>query len=544
MLADDFVLTHKSAFVDAHVCDIQSAFFVKTPSKNDRGFTGKFDPSKVCNYCWEKGHWKLDCPVLKNKQTVSRSPVKSAASVAPVLSEGIGMYENQKPDVEFLSSYSPFITEGRVSLVGEKEIPVKILRDTGSIDSFILESVLLFSSQSHTGESVLIRGIGLNVLSVPLHKVRLQSELNQGEVVMGVRPALPIEGVHIILGNELVGERVWADSSVFPIVTANNKNETEPSHDATYVVTRAMKQREDELIKQKEIQLKKACTDLFVPDLSALSFPVSAEELWKEQWADSSLDELFQYAVTQAEMGNLARGYVVSDGVLLRKWIPHKGDFVGDPVFQVVVPVKFRRTMIEIAHDQSGQKGVRKIYDRLLQYYFWPHLKRDISVYIKKCKTCQLTSKPNQVLKPAPLKPYYEDKTKVVPNKISAHSVLSSVAVGGERTPRCRTQPVTGRMRWMGPWAGSCPVLRAPCWRTAACCSWPCCPSSLERSNLWAAPRARVLQRCLRPSQAEMLLDSLSLPAALSLAYISFSRFSRKNTLTCCCPCISSCWEY
>ncbi len=27
-----------------------------------------------------------------------------------------------------------------------------------------------------------------------------------------------------------------------------------------------------------------------------------------------------------------------------------------------------------------------------------------ISIYIKKCKTCQLTSKPNQVLKPAPLK--------------------------------------------------------------------------------------------------------------------------------------------
>ncbi len=71
-------------------------------------------------------------------------------------------------------------------LLGEKEIPVKILRDTGSMDSFILESVLLFSSQSHTGESVLIRGIGLNVLSVPLHKVRLQSELIQGEAVMGV----------------------------------------------------------------------------------------------------------------------------------------------------------------------------------------------------------------------------------------------------------------------------------------------------------------------------------------------------------------------
>ncbi len=201
---------------------------------------------------------------------------------------------------------------------------------------------------------------------------------------------------------------------MFPIVTANNKNETEPSHDATCVVTHAMKQREDELVNQKETQFKKACTDFFVPDLSALSFPVSAEELGKEQRADSSLDVFFQCAVTPAEMGNLARGYVVSDGMLLRKRIPHKGDFVGDPVFQVVVPVKFRRTMIEIA------------YDRLLRYYFWPRLNRDISSYIKKCKICQLTSKPNQVLKP-----YYENETKAVQNKISAHSVLSSVSVGG-----------------------------------------------------------------------------------------------------------------
>lgn len=285
----------------------------------------------------------------------------------------------------------------------ENEVPVKILRDTGSMDSFILESVLPFSSKSHTGESVLIKGIGLNILSVPLHKVRLQSELNQGDFVVGVRPALPIEGVHVILGNGLVGERVWADSSVFPIVRSNTKN-LECNPDATCVMTRAMKQREDELSDQEEI-LHKTCLDLFIPDLSALSFPVSADELGKEQRADSSLNELFQLAVIPAEIGNLARGYVVKDGLLLRKWIPHNGDFVGDHVFQVVVPTKFRNEMIEAAHDQSGHQGVRKTYDRLLRYFFWPRLKRDISSYIKQCRTCQLTSKPNQILQSVPLKP-------------------------------------------------------------------------------------------------------------------------------------------
>ncbi len=107
-----------------------------------------------------------------------------------------------------------------------------------------------------------------------------------------------------------------------------------------------------------------------MPDLSALSFPVSAVELGKEQRSDSSLDELFQSVVSPVEVDNVARGYLVHDGVLLQKYIPHKDDFVGDPVFQVVVPVKYRRMMIEIAHDQLGHQGVRKTYDRLLQYFF------------------------------------------------------------------------------------------------------------------------------------------------------------------------------
>ena len=53
---------------------------------------------------------------------------------------------------------------------GEK-VPIKILRDTGSVESFILQSVLPFSPASDTGQSVLVRGINLNVLSVPLHRV-------------------------------------------------------------------------------------------------------------------------------------------------------------------------------------------------------------------------------------------------------------------------------------------------------------------------------------------------------------------------------------
>ena len=83
--------------------------------------------------------------------------------------------------------------------------------------------------------------------------------------------------------------------------------------------------------------------------------------------------------------------------------MPCDGDFVGEPVFQIVVPEVFRDAVLKIAHDESGHLGIRKTYDRVLRFFFWPRLKRDVAKYVKTCHTCQLTSKPNQCLKPAPL---------------------------------------------------------------------------------------------------------------------------------------------
>ena len=68
-----------------------------------------------------------------------------------------------------------------------------------------------FSPASDTGQSVLVRRINLKVLSVPLHRVHIDSDLVQGEVAVGVRPALPLHGIAMILGNGLAKSRVWAN---------------------------------------------------------------------------------------------------------------------------------------------------------------------------------------------------------------------------------------------------------------------------------------------------------------------------------------------
>ena len=47
----------------------------------------------------------------------------------------------------------------------------------------------------------------MTILTVPLHKMQLVSELVKGEVTIAVRPQLPMDGVDVILGNDLA--RGW-----------------------------------------------------------------------------------------------------------------------------------------------------------------------------------------------------------------------------------------------------------------------------------------------------------------------------------------------
>lgn len=83
--------------------------------------------------------------------------------------------------------YKKYVTSWFVTMAGsDEEVPVKILRDSGALDSFILALVLPFTSETNTGEAVLVRGMGLTVLSVPLHNVVLSSDLVNGEVALGV----------------------------------------------------------------------------------------------------------------------------------------------------------------------------------------------------------------------------------------------------------------------------------------------------------------------------------------------------------------------
>lgn len=122
-----------------------------------------------------------------------------------------------------------------------------------------------------------------------------------------------------------------------------------------------------------------------------LDLPPSRDEWVRNQKEDLTLSGLWANVLSGSQIENVGQGYFLQEDMLVRKWVPCEADFVGEPVFQVVVPENFCHLVLKIAHDDSGHLGVKKTYDRVLHYFFWPKIKRDVSSYIKTCHTCQLT---------------------------------------------------------------------------------------------------------------------------------------------------------
>ena len=159
-------------------------------------------------------------------------------------------------ELDYMENYKPFISEGVVSLVGDKSSSqkVKILRDTGATQSLMLDSVLPLTENSFTGANVLISGVEMAVLEVPLHEVNIKSSLINGNIVIGMRPSLPVEGISLILGNDLAGERVMVDPRV--VVKPRDDEKTErlaekfPGIFPASVVTRSMKAKKEAIKEQ------------------------------------------------------------------------------------------------------------------------------------------------------------------------------------------------------------------------------------------------------------------------------------------------------
>ena len=388
---------------------------------NNQGFS-----KLVCAYCKKSGHLISDCFKLKHKNASSESIafVKSSPNTLSV--EACPFYpavtsKAVRSDDSVEDGYKPFVTEGIVSLVDDiNSKPIKILRDTGASQSLISEDVLKFSEKSFIGASVLISGVECGVASVPLHRVSLQSELVSGPVVVGVRKFLPVEGVSLLLGNDLAGSKVVPEPRVVDIPSFEDSTEQLveefPEVFTACAVTRSQshcfKHHDD--IDLSDTFLSKLDANFWTEsssssDTGEFSSSLDRSKLVAEQESDPEIISLSQCALEESEAGTVPVCYYKKSGVLMRKWRPP--DVSRDEqwciVYQIVVPKSYRKDILSLAHDHrlSGHLGIRKTLDRVRRHFYWPKVRQDVVEYCRTCHLCQVMGKSGQVIPKAPLRP-------------------------------------------------------------------------------------------------------------------------------------------
>lgn len=152
-----------------------------------------------------------------------------------------------------------------------------------------------------------MRGMRMTIIPVPVHRLKLTCGLVSGEVKIGVHPALPVEGVDVILGNDLAGTNVWADRVPPLVITqvpvllpqkaeVKQKAKGEPDIDLlpACTVTRAMSREKNEAAQQSKTETKVI--------LPLLLKTITKIELIQAQKSNPSLKALFESVLPTADM--------------------------------------------------------------------------------------------------------------------------------------------------------------------------------------------------------------------------------------------------
>lgn len=248
-----------------------------------------------------------------------------------------------------------------------------ILRDTGSSDVFVSEKFV--KSDGRTGKTrdvVLADGTRRTCPEVWVH---IDTPYISGTILALIMET-PV--ADLVLGNQV--------DTTIPLEVAIYEPTVITSEDVE--VIEAVQTRAGKL-KDQEQEEKPSDTPGKDKDPGE-DLLGNRDELRKEQQSDVSLQKIRGLIGKYGEGEHLEAGkscFMDEDGVLYRCFAQKNGELLK----QVVVPVKWRRKLLSISHDipMSGHLGVKKTRNRLLQYFFWPGISKQVADFCKTCKPCE-----------------------------------------------------------------------------------------------------------------------------------------------------------
>ena len=133
---------------------------------------------------------------------------------------------------------------------------------------------------------------------------------------------------------------------------------------------------------------------------------LSKSQLIQEQRTDPEISKSIFRALPEDEISQVPLCYYIKNGIPMRKWRPFdvSADDEWAVYHQIVVPKSYRHEILSIAHE-SPMSGINKTYHKIINHFYWPDLKSDVSKFCKTCHTCQMVGKPNQTIPKAQLQP-------------------------------------------------------------------------------------------------------------------------------------------
>uniref|UniRef100_A0A8C6KSI9 Gypsy retrotransposon integrase-like protein 1 n=1 Tax=Nothobranchius furzeri TaxID=105023 RepID=A0A8C6KSI9_NOTFU len=411
LLADEYSLTHR-------VSGELPPRDTRRPPTMRPAHTGSVNVNQPrCVYCHRLGHVVKDCYKLKRKNEQKNS-----------LSREVGfIMENKQLVTEINDCFQPFLSKGVVQTneSSPDQAPVIILLDTGASQTLISSGVMTFNESSATGVSVLLTGINGEPISQPLHRIFLSCDLARGYFDVAVCPTLPIAGVTLLLGNDVAGGNVVPPFQVLndPCSDTISCVKEQPGIYPACVITRAQARKQEETLQlssffddghNKEdnhvhdhnVDITADTEDEGV-SLTSGCLHLPRLTLGEEQRRDDSLNKCFQDIKNP---DGEKSGYFLRNDVLMRFWNNPAAKGAPWGTFnQIVIPTRYRNKVVSLAHESqwAGHLGIRKMYQIILEHFFWPGMKRDVAEYCKRCHVCQISGKPNQLPAPASLHPIH-----------------------------------------------------------------------------------------------------------------------------------------